>query len=49
MSVLVSDRSPRERAAAFCRRFGLGVPILQAPMAGEMVRRLWAEAEALLP
>ena len=25
---------PLDRAAAFCRRFGLGVPILQAPMAG---------------
>ena len=24
----------RERAARFCRRFGLRVPILQAPMAG---------------
>src|SRR5438067_12644898 len=28
------QRSPRERAEAFCRRFGLRVPILQAPMAG---------------
>jgi len=28
------DRSARERAAAFCRRFGLRVPILMAPMAG---------------
>src|SRR5436190_6021520 len=28
------QRSPRERAQAFCRRFGLRVPILQAPMAG---------------
>ena len=26
--------SPRDRADAFCRRFGLTVPILQAPMAG---------------
>src|SRR5438046_9160826 len=26
--------SARERAAGFCRRFGLRVPILQAPMAG---------------
>ena len=26
--------SPRERAAAFCARFGLRVPIFQAPMAG---------------
>src|SRR3954452_22021005 len=26
--------SARERAALFCRRFGLRVPILQAPMAG---------------
>ena len=25
---------PRDRAEAFCRRFGLSVPILQAPMAG---------------
>ncbi|MCB8881990.1 nitronate monooxygenase [Acidisoma cellulosilytica] len=25
---------PRARAEAFCHRFGLGVPILQAPMAG---------------
>src|SRR6266566_8271950 len=29
-----SKSNPRERAAAFCRRFGLRVPILQAPMAG---------------
>src|SRR5436853_2541080 len=28
------QRSPRERAEAFCRRFGLRVPILQAAMAG---------------
>ncbi|MCB8875957.1 NAD(P)H-dependent flavin oxidoreductase [Acidisoma silvae] len=26
--------TPRDRAEAFCRRFGLRVPILQAPMAG---------------
>ena len=26
--------TPRERAEVFCRRFGLRVPILQAPMAG---------------
>src|SRR3954452_23084088 len=26
--------SARERAALFCRRYGLRVPILQAPMAG---------------
>lgn len=26
--------TPRDRAVAFCRRFGLTVPILQAPMAG---------------
>src|SRR5216684_3687254 len=29
-----SETSARERAAAFCRRFGLHVPILMAPMAG---------------
>jgi nitronate monooxygenase len=29
-----STMSARERATAFCRRFGLRVPILQAPMAG---------------
>jgi nitronate monooxygenase len=34
MSAVVPDRSARERAAAFCRRFGLRVPILMAPMAG---------------
>src|SRR5260370_20969086 len=28
------DSSPRERAAEFCRNFGLRVPILMAPMAG---------------
>src|SRR5437763_14705433 len=28
------QRSPRERAEAFCRRFGLRVPIPPAPMAG---------------
>src|SRR5690242_19405670 len=27
-------RSARDRAAAFCARYGLGLPILQAPMAG---------------
>src|SRR3954469_10236612 len=32
MSAVVS--SARERAAAFCRRYGLRVPILMAPMAG---------------
>jgi nitronate monooxygenase len=34
MAALAPDRSARERAAAFCRRFGLRVPILMAPMAG---------------
>src|SRR5712691_5858245 len=34
MSAVVPDRSARERAAAFCRRFGLRLPILMAPMAG---------------
>src|SRR6266852_6889062 len=34
MPAVVPDRSARERAAAFCRRFGLRVPILMAPMAG---------------
>ena len=29
-----SDRGARERADRFCQRFGLRVPILQAPMAG---------------
>ena len=29
-----SDTNPRRRAEDFCRRFGLRVPILQAPMAG---------------
>jgi nitronate monooxygenase len=29
-----SDTGPRSRADEFCRRFGLRVPILQAPMAG---------------
>jgi len=28
------QQGPRERAEAFCRRFGLRVPILMAPMAG---------------
>jgi nitronate monooxygenase len=30
----VSSSGPRDRAARFCRRYGLRVPILQAPMAG---------------
>ncbi len=30
----MADRSARDRAQAFCERFGLGVPILEAPMAG---------------
>lgn len=30
----LSARSPRERAAAFCARYGIEVPIIQAPMAG---------------
>jgi nitronate monooxygenase len=34
MSAVTPDSSVRERAAAFCRRFGLRVPILMAPMAG---------------
>jgi nitronate monooxygenase len=34
MSAPAPDRSARERAAVFCRRFGLRVPILMAPMAG---------------
>jgi nitronate monooxygenase len=34
MAAITPDRSARERAATFCRRFGLRVPILQAPMAG---------------
>jgi nitronate monooxygenase len=29
-----ADAAPRARAAAFCARFGLRVPVLQAPMAG---------------
>jgi nitronate monooxygenase len=29
-----NNPTPRQRAAEFCRRFGLQVPILQAPMAG---------------
>ena len=33
-AVLSPGSSARARAAAFCRRFGLRVPILQAPMAG---------------
>jgi nitronate monooxygenase len=31
---VIPDRSARERAASFCGRFGLRVPILMAPMAG---------------
>ena len=34
MSDVAVSRSARERAADFCRRFGLRVPILMAPMAG---------------
>src|SRR6266545_4754489 len=34
MSTATPDRTARERAAAFCHRFGLRVPILMAPMAG---------------
>src|SRR5579864_7382989 len=34
MSDSASSRGPRQRAAEFCRRFGLRVPILMAPMAG---------------
>src|SRR6266571_1640798 len=34
MSAPASITSARERAEAFCRRFGLRVPILMAPMAG---------------
>jgi nitronate monooxygenase len=34
MPAVLPGRSARERAAAFCRRFGLRVPILMAPMAG---------------
>lgn len=34
MSAATPATGPRERAAAFCRRFGLRVPILMAPMAG---------------
>jgi len=34
MTAIPQHRGPRERAAEFCRRFGLRVPILQAPMAG---------------
>ncbi len=30
----MANQNPRTRAAAFCERFGLGIPILQAPMAG---------------
>jgi len=31
---MASALTPRQRADAFCRRFALGIPILQAPMAG---------------
>src|ERR1700680_1878625 len=34
MSAVTPDSGARERAAAFCGRFGLRVPILMAPMAG---------------
>jgi nitronate monooxygenase len=34
MTAIPQHSSARKRAAAFCRRFGLRVPILQAPMAG---------------
>jgi nitronate monooxygenase len=34
MAAIPQHSSARERAAAFCRRFGLRVPILMAPMAG---------------
>src|SRR4051812_50054839 len=34
MSQIATRPTARERAADFCRRFGLRVPILQAPMAG---------------
>jgi nitronate monooxygenase len=34
MSAVTPNNSARQRAAAFCRRFGLRVPILMAPMAG---------------
>lgn len=34
MSQIATRATARERAADFCRRFGLRVPILQAPMAG---------------
>src|SRR5579863_418155 len=34
MAATTPATSARERAALFCRRFGLRVPILQAPMAG---------------
>jgi nitronate monooxygenase len=33
-SPLARDTGPLARAEAFCRRFGLRVPILMAPMAG---------------
>ena len=34
MRAAAAKLGPRERAAAFCRNFGLRVPILMAPMAG---------------
>src|SRR5438309_12070587 len=34
MSAAAPETSARRRAEAFCRRFGLRVPILMAPMAG---------------
>jgi nitronate monooxygenase len=34
MSAAAANLGPRERAAQFCPRFGLRVPILMAPMAG---------------
>ena len=34
MTQSAGQRAPRERAAQFCERFGLEVPILLAPMAG---------------
>src|ERR1051326_3918964 len=33
-SAMPQQQSPRERAEAFCRHFGLRVPILQAPVVG---------------
>ena len=31
---LLSSRSPRDRALDFCRRFGMKMPVFEAPMAG---------------